>query len=303
MLDVDKLVALRAVATHGSIAAAGRELGYTRSAISQQLTALERVSGTALLIRSGNRVTVTPLGRRLIEHTERILAELRAAEAVLSQDAGEVSGELRVGVPFGEGPPVMSGALTGVRARYPLLEITLAATTDADGADEIRRGNLDVVILSRFGATPGPVEPGLRQWVLGHDALRLCVPQGHRLAEAASCSVAELCDDPWVISPRTPLGQLTLNMCAVAGFRPTIAATVDDMAAALGLVDVGWGVTIAPELTSSDRDTALRRIPLPGAWAFRHSVLLTRDGEQESPAIAAVIAAVHETSARFDYLT
>jgi len=302
MLDVDKLVALRAVATHGSIAAAGRELGYTRSAISQQITALERVAGTALLVRSGNRVTLTPIGRRLTEHTERILAELRAAEAVLRQEAGEVSGELRVGVPFGEGPPVMSGALTGVRARYPLLEITLAATTDAEGADEIRLGNLDVVILSRFGATPGPAEPGLRQWVLGHDALRLCVPHGHRLAAADSCSVADLRDEPWVISPRTPLGQLTLNMCAVAGFRPTIAATVEDVAAAIGLVNVGWGVTIAPELTPAGRDATLRRIPLPGVWAFRHTVLLARDGEQESPAIAAVIAAVHETSAKFDYL-
>ena len=80
MLDVDKLVALRAVATHGSIAAAGRELGYTRSAISQQITALERVAGTALLVRSGNRVTLTPIGRRLTEHTERILAELRSEE-------------------------------------------------------------------------------------------------------------------------------------------------------------------------------------------------------------------------------
>src|SRR5882757_3341869 len=99
MLDVDKLVALRAVAIHGSIAAAGRELGFTRSAISQQLTALERVAGTALLVRGGNRVTLTPIGRRLIEHTERIVTELRAAEAVLRQDAGEVSGELRIGVP------------------------------------------------------------------------------------------------------------------------------------------------------------------------------------------------------------
>ncbi|WP_369372209.1 LysR family transcriptional regulator [Promicromonospora sp. Populi] len=303
MLDVDKLVALRAVATHGSIAAAGRELGYTRSAISQQLTALERAAGTALLIRGAKKVTVTPVGRRLIEHTERILAELRAADAVLRQEAGEVSGELRVGVPFGEGPPVMSGALKGVRARYPLLQITLAATTDADGAEEIRRGNLDVVILSRFGATPGPAGTGLRQWELGHDALRLCVPQGHRLAGAETCTVADLRDDPWVVSPRTPLGQLTLNMCAVAGFRPTIAATVDDMAAALGLVDVGWGVTIAPELTSSVRESTLSRIPLPGVWAFRHTVLLARDGEEESPAIAAVIAAVHETSARFGYTT
>ena len=66
---------------------------------------------------------------------------------------------------------------------------------------------------------------------------------------------------------------------------------------------MGWGVTIAPELTPGGRDTTLRRIPLPGAWALRHTVLLARDGEQDSPAIAAVIAAVHKTSAKFAYLT
>ena len=66
MLDVEKLVVLRAVAAHGSIAAAGREIGYTRSAVSQQLSALERAVGVALLIRGGNSVTVTPAGRRLL---------------------------------------------------------------------------------------------------------------------------------------------------------------------------------------------------------------------------------------------
>jgi len=80
MLDVRKLVVLRAIAAEGSIAAAGRALKYTRSAISQQLTALESEAGTALVERAGNRVTLTPAGRNLVEHAERILAELRAAE-------------------------------------------------------------------------------------------------------------------------------------------------------------------------------------------------------------------------------
>src|SRR3979411_2388619 len=136
MVDGRKLIMRRAIASEGSIAAAGRALRYTRSAVSQQLTALENEAGTALVNRTGNRVTLTPSGRNLVEHAERILAELRAAEAMLARDAAGITGLLRVGVPFREGPRIMSRALTEVRRRFPEMEIRLAAPTDEAGGDE-----------------------------------------------------------------------------------------------------------------------------------------------------------------------
>src|SRR5712664_2292394 len=102
MLDVKKLIMLRTVAAEGSIAAAGRALSYTRSAVSQQLTALEADAGVPLVNRVGNKITLTPTGQALVEHAERILVELRAAETMLTGD-GAVNGLLRVGVPFREG--------------------------------------------------------------------------------------------------------------------------------------------------------------------------------------------------------
>src|ERR1700748_672712 len=112
MLDVRKLAMLRAVSAEGSIAAAARSLQYTRSAVSQQLTALESEVGARLVDRRGNRIRLTRLGMALVAQTERILVELRAAEALLGSDSGEVSGLLRVGIPFREGPRIMSRALT-----------------------------------------------------------------------------------------------------------------------------------------------------------------------------------------------
>src|SRR5258708_39266947 len=124
---------LRAVAAEGSIAAAARALRYTRSAVSQQLSSLESETGTALVNRRGNRVTLTPAGRTLVEHTERILVELRAAEATLTRDDMAITGLLRVGVPVREGPQVMSHALMEVRRQFPKIEIRLVATTDEKG--------------------------------------------------------------------------------------------------------------------------------------------------------------------------
>jgi DNA-binding transcriptional LysR family regulator len=296
MLDVRKLVVLRAIAAEGSIAAAGRALKYTRSAISQQLTALESEAGTALVERAGNRVTLTLAGRSLVEHAERILAELRAAEAMLSNDNASLTGLLRVGVPFHEGPRIMSRALTEVRRRFPDMEIRLVATTDEAGADAVRRDQLDMVIVSRYGAAHPRTAPGLREWVLGHDALRLCVPADHPLSSAPSCAMAQLRDESWIVCPESTLGRLTMSLCTTASFEPRLAATVNDIGTAIGLVGIGWGVTIAPELTPVGAEAKLVRIPIDGLDTLRHSVVIVRDGEHLYPRIAAAIAAVRAVS-------
>ncbi|HET6501761.1 MAG TPA: LysR family transcriptional regulator [Amycolatopsis sp.] len=295
MLDVRKLIMLRAVAAEGSIAAAGRALQYTRSAVSQQLTALETEAGTPLVDRTGNRITLTPAGRALVEHAERILVELRAAEAALTGAAGRVTGLLRVGIPFREGPRIMSRALTEVRTRFPDMEVRLSATTDETGADAVRRDQLDLVIVSRYGNAYGPAEPGLRHWVLGHDPLRLCVPAEHPLANTRSCGIRRLAEEPWVLCPGTTLGRLVTSMCATHGFEPRVAATVYDIGTAIGLVGIGWGITIAPELTPAADQVA--RLRITGLDTVRHNVLIVRDGEHLSPRLAAVISAVRSVSA------
>ncbi|ONI79082.1 hypothetical protein BWI15_00090 [Kribbella sp. ALI-6-A] len=298
MLDVRKLVLLRAVADEGSIAAAARSLSYTRSAVSQQLSALEAEIGINLVDRKGNQITLTPIGHALVEHTERILVALRAAEAMLDVETGTVGGLLRVGVPFREGPVIMREALTEMRSRVPSLEIQLLATTDDTAAEEVRRGALDMAIVSRFGPTRPRRNAGLREWTLGADPLRLCVPSDHRLADRESCTMVELSEESWIASQHTPLGRLTVTLCNAAGFDPMLAAVVDDLGAALGLVSIGWGITIAPQLTPVSPESSLRRIRIRGINTTRKSVLIVRDGEFLSPRIAAAVAAVREASGR-----
>ncbi|MFI9383144.1 LysR family transcriptional regulator [Kutzneria sp. NPDC052558] len=297
MLDVRKLIMLRAVAAEGSIAAAGRALQYTRSAVSQQLTALEAEAGTALVNRAGNRVTLTPMGRVLVDHAERILVEMRAAEATLAGADTEVAGLLRIGVPFREGPKIMSRALTDVRRRFPEIEMRLASTTDEAGPESVRRDQLDMVIISRYGDSHGRTAAGLREWVLGHDPLRLCVSSGHPLADAVSCTMDQLRDASWVMIPDSALGRLVSSMCAIAGFQPRVAATVDDVGTALGLVSMGWGVTVAPELTPAAGEGQVSRLRITGLDTVRHNVLVARDGEHLSPRLAAVISAVRAVAA------
>jgi len=297
VLDVRKLIMLEAVMAEGSIAAAARRLQYTRSAVSQQISALETEAGTALIDRTGNHITLTPAGRALVEHAERILVELRSAEATLAGAGTRITGLLRVGIPFREGPHIMSRALTEVRRRFPDMEIRLAAISDEEGPDAVHRDQLDMAIVSRYGNARETPRAGLREWTLGHDPLRLCVPPGHPLAGAPGCTMTQLAGEPWVMCPGTSLGRLVRSMCIAAGFQPKVGATVHDVGTAISLVGIGWGITIAPELTPAGTPAPVVRLPIEGIDTIRYSVLIVRDGEHLSPRMAAAISAVRSVSA------
>lgn len=294
MLDLRKLLMLRAVAIEGSIAAAARSLAYTRSAVSQQVSALEAETGVALLERVGKRVALTSAGARLVEHTERVLVELRAAEASMKGADSTVSGVLRVGIPFREGPRIMSRALTTLRRKYPELQVRLLAAPDEDAADDVASGRLDVAITSRYGSARP--RAGLVEWEVGHDELRLCVSRDHRLAGRAHCSMADLQNEEWVLATDSALGRLVVGLCAAAGFEPNITASVTDVSTAVGLVGLDWGVTIAPERTP-DPNGVLHRLHIDGLDVDRHSIVIARDGEQGVPRIAALVAAVQSLDA------
>ena len=89
---------------------------------------------------------------------------------------------------------------------------------------------------------------------------------------------------------------MTLNLCVAAGFEPIVAASVDDIGTVLGLGGIGWGITIAPQLTPVSADLGIVLMPITGISTERYSVLVIRAGEHTSPRIAAAIAAVRAVS-------
>jgi DNA-binding transcriptional LysR family regulator len=106
-----------------------------------------------------------------------------------------------------------------------------------------------------------------------------------------------LADEPWVMCPDTSLGRLVRGICVAAGFQPRVAATVQDVGTAISLVALGWGITIAPELTPPGTPASVARVPITGLDTIRYTVLIARDGEHLSPRLAAAISAVRSVSA------
>src|SRR3954470_3695362 len=159
-LELRHLAALKAVADEGTFGRAAVRLGYTQSAISQQIATLEQIVGQRLVDRPGGprRVSLTEAGRMLVGHADGIAARIQAAQADLAAlDAGD-AGPLRIGTYQSVGARVLPQLLREFSEQWPQVDITLQES--ADDGDLIRlveRGELDLSFVV-LPLDPGPYE-------------------------------------------------------------------------------------------------------------------------------------------------
>lgn len=220
MIEARHLRVLRAVAATGSFSAAARELGCTQPAVSQQMKALESSAGTPLLIRTGREMRLTEAGEALTRHAAGILAGLTAAEEEVAAIAGLRAGRVRlVSFPSGSSS-LVPAALAALRAAHPGTRVSLEEAEPPRSAELLRAGDCDIALAFRYAGAAAPDEwDDLVVRPLLADRLVGLVPEGHRLADAASAGIGELAADPWIAGCPRCRRQL-VEVCETEGFTP-----------------------------------------------------------------------------------
>src|SRR5438128_1063890 len=159
-LELRHLVALKAIAEEGSFGRAATRLGYTQSAISQQIAALERIVGEKLVDRPGGPkpISLTEAGRLLVVHADGITARLRAAHADLRALGAGDAGPLHVGTYQSVGARVLPTLLRSFRKDWPKIDIRLVESADdRELVELVESGEADVSFVV-FPVAPGPFE-------------------------------------------------------------------------------------------------------------------------------------------------
>ncbi|MET8828437.1 LysR family transcriptional regulator [Streptomyces sp. NPDC004610] len=301
MIEARHLRVLRAVATTGSFSAAGRELGCTQPAVSQQMKALESSVGTPLLVRSGREMRLTQAGEALVRHASGILAGLTAAEEEVAAIAGLRAGRVRlVSFPSGSSALVPT-ALAALRAAHPGTRVSLEEAEPPRSVELLREGDCDLALAFRYEGAGGAeaaaewddlvVRPLLR------DRLVALVPERHRLARATSVAIGDLAADPWIAGCPRCRGQL-VEVCESAGFAPRIDFATDDYPAVVALVGAGLGVAVLPQLAvESVRPRGARTVTLEPA-VRREIVALTLPDLAQVPAVAATLDELERAAGR-----
>jgi DNA-binding transcriptional LysR family regulator len=286
MLDVIRLRVIDAVARHGSVTAAARELHYSQPSVTHHLGRLEAETGAQLLQRVGRGIRLTAAGQLLADRAAEIIGRIDAADAELAAHVGLSAGRVRLAgfsSAVGSLVPTAVGALA---SRHPGLQISLTDTHPPEALELLRTGRIDVAIIFRYDETE-PEPSGVRLHHLLDDPLYL-------LSAHPGRTLAALRDATWIAGCARCRSHL-LALCAQEGFEPRIGYTSDDMVVMQALVAAGLGVTTIPGLALRvHRAEGIVASELPGS--HRHVYAATYGEPPDPPAIAALLAALAEAA-------
>ena len=263
MLDARKLRVLRAVAEHGSFAAAAVELQYTPSAISQQVAALEREAGVVLVERGARGTRLTQAGAVLDRHAALVLGQLAAARAELDDLTRLRGGAVRVAAFESAWTALVPAAVSRYRELHPGVELHLAEEDPVEAVGAVRAGACDVAVIFEPNGIDAAVVDGLARTVVAQDPLWAVLPAGHPLAGEDAVELARLAADPWV-APTAFCAGVVRGACAAVGFEPDIVFSSADYGAIQGFVAAGAGVALVPFLALTSRERVVAR-PLAAA--------------------------------------
>jgi DNA-binding transcriptional LysR family regulator len=294
MLDLWRLRLLHEFSRRGTIAATAVALGYSPSAISQQLTALERQAGQALLDRTARSAQLTEAGWRLAEHAGRILTQVDAAEADLAGNSGTPSGRLVISA-FPTAALTLAAPAVQHLSRYPDLRIVVRQASPADGLDRLRSGEVDLALVDDWPWEATPRPDALLFVTLLRDPLVFVVPADHPLATNENDPVdpAAFADQTWIAAPPDEPSRRALDaMFAALDPRPTITWEFQGLDTIVNLVAQGLGVAITPRLALGAGRDRLAVRTLPAATIERTVYAVVRRAHTERPAITAAIDAL-----------
>jgi DNA-binding transcriptional LysR family regulator len=287
MLDVNRLRVIDAVARHGSVTAAAKELHYSQPSVTHHLARLEAETGAQLLQRVGRGIRLTPAGRLLADRAAEIIGRIAAADAELSAHVGLNAGRVRLA---GFASAISALALPAVAAlgeTHPGLEVGLVDTHPPEAIELLRTGQAEVAIIFRYDDTE-PEPAGIRLQHLLDDPLYL-------LSRGDAQSLEELRDATWVAGCERCRSHL-LSLCEEAGFAPRIGYSSDDMVLMQALVAAGLGVTTMPGLALRvHRPEGIVASELP---ARRHVYAASYGEPPDPPATAALLAALVAAAAQ-----
>jgi DNA-binding transcriptional LysR family regulator len=298
MLDLHRLRLLQEFAARGSIAKTASVLGYTPSAVSQQLAALEREAGIALLDRSARRAELTDAGRRLAGHAERILAMVEEAETDLSAQAQEPAGRVVV-TAFPSAAVAFAPALARSLRTHPSLALVLRQTQAREGLRQVRSGEVDVAIVDDWTSRLAEeIESGgsiLTCYHLIRDRLALVVPRAHRAADPGQpVDLRALRFDPWLAAPAGESSRQAVDrLLAAAGVAPQVLSEFEGMSTIVSLVARGIGIAILPRLAvaAGERRVAVRELP-HGLDLARDIHAVARTASVRRPSVAVIVSAL-----------
>jgi DNA-binding transcriptional LysR family regulator len=292
MMDFGRLRALHAVATHGSVGAAASALGFTPSAVSQQIAKLERETRTTLLERRGRGVTLTDAAYGLAATAAQVLALVEEAEVTLEEQRGAAVGTLTIGAFATAARGLLPIVLADLIAHHPALDVRTVELDPPLALEAVARGELDLAVTHDWDNAPLAIPDSLSRSTLGEDFADVLLPVAHPLADRPFLVPEDLADQRWICQPEgTICHDWLVKTFRAAGMEPDLAHRVGEYETQLALLSRGIGVGLLPRLGRGALPPTVRAVPLRPT-PTRRLFAVWRATASRRPAITATLAAL-----------
>jgi DNA-binding transcriptional LysR family regulator len=278
-LELRHLVALDAVATEGTFGRAAERLGYTQSAVSQQIAALERILGDKVFDRPGGPrpVTLTPIGAELLAGGRELLARVDAMSLDLDLFRTGAVGQLSIGTFQSVSAMLLPRVVAEMRRLYPTLELQVFETdVDADLANGLASGQLEVTFFVE------PVDDDMEAIHLFDDPFMLVARPG-QFADGP-VSLDAVASEPMIGQHQNSCQLLNEAGLRAHGLDPTYVYRTNDNGTVAAMVRAGMGVAILPFLCVDPEDPRIAIHPLDPHIPDRSICLAWRSNRTLSPA-------------------
>ncbi|MFI1568033.1 LysR family transcriptional regulator [Streptomyces sp. NPDC020490] len=294
MLDLQRLRALHAVSVHGSVGAAASALGFTPSAVSQQIAKLERETRAVLLERAGRGVRLTPEAYQLVALAEELLALVERAESELEQRRGMPAGRLTIAAFASAARGLLPGVLADLTVRHPAMDARLSEVDPHLSVGMVAKGAVDMSVVHDWDIAPLPLPPGVEQVLIGEDRCTLLVPRGHPFAGRDSVRREDLGGERWVCQPPGRVcHEWLVRTLRTAGHEPEIVHQAEENPTMVALVAAGLGICLMPRLGRGPLPAGVVEVALDPT-PVRRLYALWRTGAARRPAIAETARALRE---------
>jgi len=295
MLHLERLQALHAVSTFGSVTGAAEALRLTPSAVSQQLGKLQRDVGQRLIEPYGRGVRLTPAGTLLAERAHAILSEVENAESELDRQRNHVIGDLEIAGFATAARAILPQTVSRLRKQHHQLKLRVSERPPDEATRLVVAGHLDIALVNDWMNAPLVLPDGVQRVLIMNDPVDLAVPADHPLAGRASVELTELSAEPWITWPYGAICHEWLTQTLRQhGLTPEVTHTAEEHQTQLAMVAAGLGIAVMPRLGRGSIE-GVSIITLEPAFS-RQIYAIFRTLASERPAIVVTVSAMHEVA-------
>ncbi|WP_029251936.1 LysR family transcriptional regulator [Paraoerskovia marina] len=289
MIDLGAVQAIVAIDRCGSVGGAADELGFTSSAISQQVKRLEAQMGAVLVERAGRGVVLTAAGRQVAAAGADLATRVEALRSGVQAEAGQPTGLIRLATFSTAMRGLVPGLIAAVRRDAPDLDVAVRELDPWDAVADVAAGRSDVALVHHWEGVGLQIPPALRRERVLLDVADVLVHRDDPLAGREVVTATQLLDRPWASSPEgTICHEWFCHMFRDAGRTPTVAFRCLEFASQVELVAHGLAVALVPRLGRGTLPASVVAIPARDPEPTRPVDVVWRASMTASPAVAAV---------------